>query len=262
LLTSFEYHVLITLPMIVVAAMFRPLVPTAAGVLLLPIAVCVAAAWQAEIPHNKRRFWSRPLVALLFFLQPIVRGWERYKGRLDAPRSRVAARENLESLSRLGKEQSFEYVEYWNDRGIDRLDFLNIILERLDQRGWPNKADSGWNNFDIEIYGSAWSHLQLLTVSEILGQGKQLLRCRLKPVWSLFAKVIFWASLGAQLLLIGLLSQSLWWLAILLLTIPMFIWVIAKEQSDLQRVVSVFLDEIAAELKLKRIEPTPPGKGS
>lgn len=256
LLTSFEYHVLITLPMIVITAMFRPLVPTAAGVLLLPIAVCVAAAWQAEIPHNKRRLWSRPLVALLFFLQPIVRGWERYKGRLDAPRSRLAARENLESLSRLGREQSFEYLEYWNDRGIDRLDFLNIILERLDQRGWPTKADSGWNNYDIEIYGSAWSHLQLRTVSEILGQGKQLLRCRLKPVWSLFAKVIFWASLGVQLLVIGLLGESLWWLAILLVTIPMFIWVIAKEQSDLQRVVSAFLDDIAVELKLKKIEPS------
>jgi glycosyltransferase involved in cell wall biosynthesis len=257
LLTSFEYHVLITLPMIVLAAMFRSLVPTAAGVLLLPIAVCVAAAWQADIPYTRRRFWSRPLVALLFFLQPIVRGWERYKGRLDAPRSRLAARENLESLARAGKEQSFDQVEYWNDKGIDRLDFLNIVLERLDQRGWPNKADSGWNNYDIEIYGSAWSHLQLLTVSEILGQGKQLLRCRLRPVWSLFAKATFWVSLGAQLLIIGLLGRSFWWLALLLLTIPAFVWVIAKEQSDLQRVVSVFLDEIASDLKLKKIEPAP-----
>ena len=223
---------------------------------LLPIAVCVAAAWQADIPRNKRRFWSRPLVALLFFLQPIVRGWERYKGRLDAPRSRLAARENLESLARLGKEQAFDQVEYWNDKGIDRLDFLTIVLERLDQRGWPNKADSGWNDYDVEIYGSAWSHLQLLTVSEILGQGKQLLRCRLKPVWSLFAKATFWVALGAHLLVIGLMGQSFWWLALLMITIPAFVWVIAKEQSDLQRVVSVFLDEIAAELKLKKIEPT------
>jgi O-antigen biosynthesis protein len=257
LVTSFEYHVLITLPMIVLAAMFRPLAPTAAGVLLLPIAVCVAAAWQADIPQNKRRVWSRPLVALLFFLQPIVRGWERYKGRLDAPRSRLAARENLESLALAGKDQNFDQLEYWNDRGIDRLDFLNIVLERLDQRGWPNKADSGWNNYDIEIYGSAWSHLQLLTVSEILGHGKQLLRCGLKPVWSLFAKATFWVAVGAQLLVIGLLGQSFWWLALLLLTIPTFVWVIAKEQSDLQRVVSVFLDEIAAELKLKKIEALP-----
>jgi glycosyltransferase involved in cell wall biosynthesis len=257
LLTSFEYHVLITLPMIVLAAMFRSLIPTTAGVLLLPIAVCAAAALQADIPQNRRRFWSRPLVALLFFLQPIVRGWERYKGRLDAPRSRLAARENLESLAREGKELAFDQLEYWNDKGIDRLDFLNIVLERLDQRGWPNKADSGWNNYDIEIYGSAWSHLQLLTVSEILGQGKQLLRCRLRPVWSLFAKATFWVTLGAQLLVIGLLGQSFWWLALLLITVPAFVWVIAKEQSDLQRVVSVFLDEIASDLKLKKIEPSP-----
>jgi hypothetical protein len=157
-------------------------------------------------------------------------------------------------LSRVGKEEVFDQVEYWNERGIDRLDFLNIVLERLDQRGWPNKADSGWNKYDIEIYGSAWTHLQVLTVSEILGQGKQLLRCRLEPVWSLFAQVTFWAALGAQILIIGLLGQSAWWFLLLLLTMPLFIWHMAKEQADLQRVVSVFLDDVAAELKLKKIE--------
>ncbi len=257
LVTSLEYHVLITLPMIVLAAVFRSLIPTAAATLLLPLLICAAAARQADIPVNKLRFWSRPLIALLFFLQPIVRGWERYKGRLDAPSSRIAARENLESLSRVGKQASFDQVEYWNERGIDRLEFLSMILERLDQRGWPNKADTGWNKYDFEIYGSAWTHLQVLTVSEILGHGKQLMRVRLKPVWSLFAQVAFCVALGAQLLVIGLLGQNFWWLMLLLLTVPAFIWFIAKEQADLQRVVSVFLDDIAADLKLKKIEPTP-----
>ncbi len=257
LLTSFEYHVLVTLPMIVIAAVLRPLGPTAAAALLLPIGVCAAAAWQAQLPRNNLHFWSRPLVAMLFFLQPIVRGWERYKGRLDAPRSRVAARETLESLSRDGKDHSFAQVEYWNERGIDRLDFLSLAQERLDKRGWPNKADSGWNTYDLEIYGSAAAHLQLVTVSEILGQGKQLLRCRLRPVWSLSAKVAFWVALGGQLLVIGLLGQSFWWLMALLVTVPLFVWRIAKEQADLQRVVSVFLDDVAAELKLKKIEPDP-----
>lgn len=255
LVTSVEYHALVTLPLIVIASVVRALVPTAMAAVLLPVVVCAAAAWQAQLPRHNIRFWSRPLVAMLFFLQPIVRGWERYKGRLDAPKSRLAARENLESLAREGKDRVFDQVEYWNERGIDRIEFLTIMLERLDQRGWPNKSDTGWNNYDLEIYGSAWTHLRLLTVGEILGQGKQLLRVRLKPVWSLFAKVTFWASLGAQLLVIGLLGDSFWWLTLLLLTIPLFVWFLAKEQSDLQRVTSVFLDEIALELKLKKIEP-------
>jgi hypothetical protein len=254
LLTSFEYQVLVTLPLIVFAAVFRSLLPTAAGVLLLPMAICAIAAWQAEIPRNKMRFWSRPLVAMLFFLQPIVRGWERYKGRLDAPRSRLAARENLESLSREGTGQQLDQVEYWNERGIDRIEFLSAILERLEQRGWPRKADTGWNTYDLEIFGSAWTHLQITTVSEILGRGKQLLRVRLKPVWSLFAKVTFLVSVGAQLLVIGLLGQTFWWFALLLLTVPPFIWWISKEQSDLQRLASVFMDDVASELKLKKIE--------
>lgn len=254
LLTSLEYHALVTLPLIVAASVFRPLGFTALGALLLPFAVCAVAAAQADLPKNKKTFWSRPLIALLFFLQPIVRGLERYKGRLDAPRSRVATRETLESLSRQGKYASFEELEYWNEKGVDRLQFLAHAIERLDQRGWPNKTDSGWSRHDLEIYGSAWVNLRVVTVAEILGQGKQLLRCRLLPAWSLSAKLTFITTVGAQLLLIGLLTQSAAWLAIPILTLVIFIWVMTREQSDLQRVVGVFFDDVAADLKLKKIE--------
>ncbi|MDX1951939.1 MAG: glycosyltransferase [Verrucomicrobiota bacterium] len=257
LLTSFEYHILITLPLLVLSSVVRPLFPTAIGSLLVSLGVCAAAAWQADIPRNKKTFWSRPLVALLFFLQPIVRGWARYRGSLQVPKSKLSSRENLASATRYSSDQSFNEVEFWNDRGVDRLDFLSMVVERLDHRGWQNKVDTGWNRFDVEVYGSAWTHVQLTTVSEALGQGKQLLRCRLKPAWTLFARVTFLAILAAELLVIGVAGEHLWWLSLMLLSLPLMILFMAREQRDLQRIVTVFLDEVAAEMKLKRVEPEP-----
>ena len=49
---------------------------------------------------------------------------------------------------------------------MDRVDFVQRILHRLDQQGWEIKADAGWSDFDVEIFGSRWSHLQLATVAE------------------------------------------------------------------------------------------------
>ena len=81
-LTSLEYHVLITLPLLVLGSVFRILIPLGITSFLATLAVWHGGAMQAELPKGNRNFWSRPLVAFLFFLQPIVRGWARYRGNL------------------------------------------------------------------------------------------------------------------------------------------------------------------------------------
>ena len=189
-----------------------------------------------------------------FFLQPVVRGWARYHGGFRAPTSRISRHENLRSALRESDQQDFGVAEYWNDRSLDRTDFLSAIIERLDRYGWQHKVDVGWNEYDVQISGSPWSVLQLMTVSEALGHGKQLLRCRLRPSWTLFAKAIFWSMLGAELLVIGFLGQESSWPYLLLLTLPLFAWFLAKDQRDLQRLIAVFIDELASEMKLKKIE--------
>lgn len=254
LVNSLEYHVLVSLPLLVLATVFRAFMPTAIVATLLPMAVSAIAAAQAGIPRDKKRFWSRPLVALLFFLQPIVRGWARYQGGFRAPTSRMARRENLRTALRDTDQQDFSVVEYWNDRALERRDFLSLIIDRLDQQGWQHKVDAGWNRYDVQVYGSAWSVVQLVTVGEALGHGKQLLRCRLRAEWTLFAKAIFWSMLGAEVLLIGMLERDAWWPYLVLLSLPLFAWFLAKDQRDLQRLIAVFIDELATELKLKKIE--------
>ncbi len=252
---TLEYHVLVAIPLVVLSILFRPLVSTAIVAALLPVAISSMAAAQSEIGRRQRKFWSRPLVALLFFLQPIVRGWARYQTGFRAPPSRIRPQENLRTALRESDQHEFELHEYWNDKGIERTEFLATIIERLDKNGWQNKVDAGWNQYDIQIYGSAWSLVQLVTVSETLGHGKQILRCRLMPGGTLFSKVFFWAVVGGELVIIGFLGQNSWWPYLLLLTVPLFVWFLAKNQRDAQRLIAVFLDELAAELKLKKIEP-------
>ncbi|HEX7861665.1 MAG TPA: glycosyltransferase [Verrucomicrobiae bacterium] len=254
LVNSFEYHVLISLPLLVLSTVFRPLLPTAIVATLLPIIVSSIAAAQAHIPRDKARFWSRPLVGLLFFLQPIVRGWARYQGGFRAPATRIRKRENLQTALLESDQNDFSISEYWNERGLDRTEFLSMIIERLDRYGWQHKVDAGWNRYDVQISGSAWSVLQLTTVSEALGHGKQLLRCRLRPTWTWFAKAFFWLMLAAELTVIGFLGRESSWPYLLLLTLPLYIWFLAQDHRNLQRLIAVFIDELASEMKLKKIE--------
>jgi hypothetical protein len=60
--------------------------------------------------------------------------------------------------------------------------------------------------------------------------------------------------LGAELLIIGFLGRENSWPYLLLLTLPLFAWFLAKDQRDLQRLIAVFIDELATEMKLKKIE--------
>jgi glycosyltransferase involved in cell wall biosynthesis len=258
LFTTLEYHVLVTLPLLVLSVPFRQLLPLGIVSVLISMAVCIAAGIQSELPRNKKRLWSRPLIALLFFLQPIVRGWARYQGRLSIRPTPPAAYENLESLELKYRGQRVDYVEYWAEVWMDRLEFVRSILARLEEQGWQFKADTGWSEFDVEIFGNRWSNLQLTTVAEPHCGEKQMFRCRLRTAWSLPAKVAFWAALGFEMLIIGIVGTALPWLWLLLLIQPAFIWFFAREQNDLKRVIAVLLDEVAKRRALLKIDKRPP----
>jgi GT2 family glycosyltransferase len=252
--TTLEYHLLVTLPLWILSVTFHHLLPVAIASLLLSLGVCVAAGAQAALPKAKMRWWSRPLVALLFFLQPMVRGWARYQGRLLVKPAPLALQQTLDSLALQQSTHSLERTAYWSREPISRLAFIAEILRRLDRQGWPNKADSGWNDYDVEIYGSRWSTLQITTVSEDLAKDQHLVRCRFRPRWSLQAKTAFWGLCGLELLVLGFVAPWVHWLWLLLLTLPLFAWFLQREQRALQSMVVVFLNEIAKDWKLERTE--------
>jgi GT2 family glycosyltransferase len=253
--TALEYHVLVTLPLWVMSVTFHLLLPMAITSLLISLGVCVAAGAQAALPRTKRRWWSHPLVGLLFFLQPLVRGWARYQGRLAPRPTLLATQHTLDSIALRNSKQSLRQVQYWAERRLDRLALVADILRRLDQQGWPNKADTGWSDYDVEVYGTRWSRLQLTTVAEEHPGGRQLIRCSLRGRWALRAKVAFWSLCGFELLVCGLVGPRLPWIWALLLTLPLFAWFLRSQQRNLQSIIVVFLDALAGEWHLTKVQP-------
>ena len=213
-----------------------------------------AAAFQAEVPKGKARLWSRPLVALLYFLQPIVRGWARYQGRLGRQPTPTAAHERLDTLRQRDIGESLEHLYYWGDGQIDRIDWVNGIVLRLDQQGWPSKTDTGWSEHDVEVFGNRWSQLRLITATEDYGGGKRLFRCRLRASWSLPGVLAFWSFLLFELLVIGIVSKDQPWLWMLLLTMPIFGWFLEQEKRNLHRLIAAFLDDLARQRGLVKLK--------
>ena len=255
LCTSLEYHVTIVLPLWVLSVIFPHLLPLAITSLVLPIAICAVAGAQATLPPAKARWWSRPLVASLYFLQPIVRGLARYSSRLLTHPIPLAAQHTLDSLKLRDSHHSLNELQYWSENRINRLEFVAETLRQLDRQGWPNKSDVGWSEYDVEVQGSRWCNLQLITVVEDHPGNKQLLRCRLRGRWSLQAKVTFWGLSAVELLLLGFVPDAIRWLWLLVLTLPLLAWFFRREKRDLQSMITILLDEIAKQHKLAKIVP-------
>jgi hypothetical protein len=266
LCTTLEYHLFVSLPLWILSVIFHNLLPLAIASTALPLGVCAAAGAQANLPRAKTRAWSRPLVALLYLLQPVVRGWARYQARLLLRPTPLGAQQTLDSIALRERAEGLREVQYWSERPVDRFAFVGEVLRRLDQQGWPNKSDIGWSDYDVEIYGSRWCNLQLTTVLEEHARNRTLLRCRLRSVWSLAGKATFWCLAGLELLVLGFVGRSVLWLWLLLLTLPIFAWYLRGEQRTLQSLVAVLLDELAKDWTLAKVRPDAaaerPGAGS
>ena len=250
------------------SVIFHPLWPLAITSLLVSLGVCVAAAPQAALPETKRRWWSRPLVAMLFFLQPIVRGWARYRGRLlraGPPPLAAASRRSIPSPCATASNRCGE-VQYWAEQRLDRLALVADILRRLDQQGWPStsrhrleRLRRGDLRHPLE---QAAAHHGRRRASP--GQATD----PLPPALALVAAGEGWPSgrcAGSSLLVCGLVGHHRPWLWLVLLTLPLFAWFLHREQRNLQSMIAVFLDELAKEWHLTKVQPAerpPTGAGT
>ncbi|MBM3857165.1 MAG: glycosyltransferase [Verrucomicrobia bacterium] len=119
---------------------------------------------------------ARLLVAFLALSQPLVRGWARYFTWLKfkrTPESVISAKEkdflpsNIRGNSRLN---------FWNEEGKGRETLLQGIIAALEDEGWSYSLDTGWKEWDIQIYGSFWWGIRLRSVTEYHGGPKCLTR--------------------------------------------------------------------------------------
>ncbi len=82
-----------------------------------------------------------------------------------------------------------------------------------------------------------------------------MVRCRLRTAWALFATAVMLAMLCVELVIIGAVWHLVWQIWFLLITVLTFGWFVDRNRHDLQRLISVVLDDIAAKnglIKLNR----------
>jgi GT2 family glycosyltransferase len=145
--------------------------------------LCVALSYMVRtvIEPKFDTVHARLLVMFLALVQPLVRGWSRYFTWLHfkrTPRSVIRAHEYLPTDGNLTGSRGRQI--FWSEEGRDRHSLLGAIFELLEEEGWRYSADTGWNEWDIQIYGNFWWSVALQTVTEYHGSGKCLTRVRLR----------------------------------------------------------------------------------
>lgn len=202
MLMSIEWH-LLAMFVTVLGLAFWPLLWVALLMFLTPIALACVAAAQVQAPRH-RHWLSRPLVALLHYRQPIVRGWARYSVRLKAKVLNGQARGYRRHNPLPFDPEDPHTLRYWN-KHQDRFVLLKNAADEVRAAGWRYRLDSGWNGWDMEIYGSRYVKLRITTATEKHEAGK-LTRVRVQPIMSNYCR----ALLGASCILAGLLMLDMW----------------------------------------------------
>lgn len=256
LCTSLEYHIFLTLPLGVLAFLFHILWPAPVLSFVVSMAAIITAGLKAELPRRKQRWWSRLLIILFHFLQPIERGLARYRYRF---RSSQRPRPNQLMYSQtVGSPVMMEQdLTLWSRGEVDRYMLLEKLQQRLIAEGWLAAEDSGWSNFDLEISGGRLAKAQIMTVNEDLEMGRRNIRCRIKTMWRVGAGILFWVYAVTLILAISVIAPSFAWIWMLLLTLPVFMLLIEHDEHLLGAAMRAYLRDLARELDLVIVEPKP-----
>jgi len=146
--------------------------------------VAVSYMMHARIELKFDTIRARLLVAFLGLVQPWARGWARYFTWLKykhTPVEVIAAREQGVPLASGG---GISRLDFWNEKGTGREQLLTEVFSLLETEGWRYSADTGWKDWDVQIYGNQFWSITVRTVTEYHGGPKCLTRVHLgtKPV--------------------------------------------------------------------------------
>ncbi len=188
---TFEWNVVaIVLALIAIAAggwawlMAAPLVMT--------WVICINGALRAPIDRRFRGIKARALVALLIYLGPILRGYERIKWRLKETRTPEATgtlEPPIQKARVSWKERAF-YLSYWSETGDDKEALLGGLMRFLVPQKYFVVVDQGWDEWDLKIARGLWSRALVLVCTENHGGAKRLLRVRCAMRFSRFAAFV------------------------------------------------------------------------
>ncbi len=158
---------------------------------------------------------ARLLVAVLALCQPLVRGWWRYYTWLKykhTPTSVITHHEPGEAIR--SPWITPRELRFWNETGQGREALLREMLASFESEGWSYSIDTGWQNWDVQIYGSVWWGVRIKTVTEYHGGPKCLTRVSLKTTMVATTGLVNAVILGILLYREFFVPGSDWWIQI------------------------------------------------
>src|SRR5207253_4440978 len=197
-----------------------------AAPLLATWAVCINRALQAPIDKrfggfNPAGVKARALAALLIYLGPLLRGWERIKWRIKGMRAQtqIGLVETEQRARLVWKERAF-HLSYWSDTGAEKEVLLNGLGDFLVPQKYLVMPDTGWSGWDLKIARGLCSRALVTVCSENHGGGKRLLRVRCamrlsqlallvlrsSAAFAAFALMLGWPLAGAMIGAFGIVS--------------------------------------------------------
>jgi GT2 family glycosyltransferase len=219
--------------------------------------LCVAISYmlRARIEPRFDTIPARLLVTFLAFAQPLVRGWSRYFTWLHfkrTPRAVISTHEHLPAGAEF--TGGLRYRNYWSEEGKDRHHLLGSIFGLLDEEGWRYSTDTGWNEWDIQIYGNFWWSIILRTVTEYHGGPKCLTRAGLHyrfVTTTVIINLVALALLSYQQLHAGHFSPWVWFVYFC------FVFFLGLRARGLKSRVAELVDLAAYRAGLQRIARRP-----
>ena len=222
LLTSLEYHLHTTLPLLIAGSGF-PVFGLLAGMnVIATLMLAVACSLTAPVASDKRRWWSGLLLAWLYLLQPLARSSARLQQWARMRRMGSASRERIEALSLSYTDGIFDRVSFWNETAYGRPDFFASFKTKLKDMGWDVSLQTDWTSFDAWLPGGLAFDLHLYSVDEYFDGGKRRVLFRLNPVPTVITRVSGLMIAGACLAWIaklGLAVTSVVLLVLILLSV-------------------------------------------
>ncbi len=155
---------------------FGPLLAFCAGALLLTAASNVKEALSADLVEPPlRRATLFSVTLFLHLLQPLA----RLRGRLG--RGLQLTRRTGFALS-WPRPRSFTS---WHEEWRSPANFLRELQRSLEENGSVVARGGAWDRWDLEVRGGVIGTVRIQMLCEEHGQGRQLVRFRCQPRWSL-----------------------------------------------------------------------------
>jgi hypothetical protein len=141
-------------------------------------------------------------------------------------------------------------LNFWTENGQGREHLLPEIIKALDAEGWNYSIDTGWKDWDIQIYGSLWWGIKVRSVTEYHGGPKCLTRIKLDThivATTFLFNLVLLAILSYRQFFVE--GSDLW------LWIPYLIWlaILARRAYRLKKRAAQLVDAAAQRCGFTRI---------